>query len=828
MADKEIHRIEGPISSLGNGQIGVESTPDADLGFLMYGGKDWAGGVHKFLDKDRPGSLQTIRLIGPTTTGSEGLLRHATDGWVTGGPITLDDLNDLISDADLSEGHWSRDEVDNYLYPNVNTDTVVVGDGTEANPAYAFDGAIDTGWYTQYGYVSASIAGRTVASITPTGFYGWTDLTHDTFTISTGSNAAIYPELELACTTGPSALGPRIWIRSEGNYAGQQASIVQRARAEFASWSAEAFGDGGTGATTTLAAYSEGNTWLELHCTSTGTATATIYNYARGYTAAGGQAVYKIAAEDPSTGNTQLKMTSINGIFEFQSKGNYILNIQYEAGTEIRNLTEYFIFENEHLSGGANGTTWIKNFVDGMGNMYLENEAVTYAYSIIKAAATAGGANLIVTADGTTSAQSALKRTAADGTSAVIVDSDVSFYDVYMAGSTWGYSYGIPLAESIGEWNSIRTLLGGDGSIFAAILASSGAGGSLDAAYTIGRQIDIDYGAVRMVVGGSGTDVGLQVENLNSSNTSENIGIYNDAALSTGYVMYMQGDQGGDGTDYLEFGHLLWTPGSVTIGHGTGTGDEIRRSYTSYHYRNDAAVPWAAVEMRAEADTAYGQYASVVCRAGNYGAVSANIDLETSGYIGLDCTLAASIEAGGNITFDTDASVRFSDGQRSGSTWTSPYMNLSAGSEWSTMEQVIGSEGTLFAGIIAAASPLVAEDSSEGLSSTTSVFYVEKLSLTTPSLVSGIGYLILWNYELGADAENDVHARVHLNNTTVIGEGYYDNDPYATRYRHIAGHFYSDTLSGVNTIDIDYYRAYGAGSVYIQRARIQVLRVNMS
>lgn len=540
MSDKEIHRIEGPISALGLGQIGVEATPDSDLTYRMYGGKDWAGGVHKFLDKDRPGSLETLRLIGPTTIGDIGLLRHASDGWVTGGPIELDDLNDMISDADLGPAFWARDAIDLYIYPIFAGDTLAVEDGSAVRPTYGFESSLGTGFYY----------------------------------------------------------------------------------------------DSGVG-----------------------------ISYA----------------------------------------GDAILRIDSEINSE----QEYFVFRNERIGGGAVATSWLYNHCDGLGNMYLENVSESNSvYTIIRATASNGYSDLVLAADGDSYAKIAIDRSATDGSSIITVDSEISFYDIYTLGSSWTYSYGIPIAESIAEWNSIRTLLGGDGSLFAAIIAASTGGSpvSLQIAYDNGREIEVDSGSVRIYVPATASTVGLQVENLNSGNTSECVQIFNDATLSTGYAFYFDGDAGGDGTDYLEFGHLLWSPGSVTVGHGTGSGDEIRRSYTSYHYRFDGAVPWASAEMRAEADTGYGQYASVVCRAGNYGAVSANIDLETTGYVSIDSILAISIEAGGNITFDSDAGIRFSDGNRAGSSWGSAYMNFSTGTEWSDIETMAGSECTLLGAILAASS----------------------------------------------------------------------------------------------------------------------------
>lgn len=57
---KRIQRIQGPISALNAGQIGVENTADADLGFKMHGGKDGDGAVTKWLAKDKPARVSEM------------------------------------------------------------------------------------------------------------------------------------------------------------------------------------------------------------------------------------------------------------------------------------------------------------------------------------------------------------------------------------------------------------------------------------------------------------------------------------------------------------------------------------------------------------------------------------------------------------------------------------------------------------------------------------------------------------------------------------------------------------------------------------------------
>ena len=82
---KEILRILGPLTSLGNAQIGCETSNDPVLGFKMWGGKDANGNVSKFLVKDKPASVSTLKAIGATTTGSVGFVKHDENGNFSGG-----------------------------------------------------------------------------------------------------------------------------------------------------------------------------------------------------------------------------------------------------------------------------------------------------------------------------------------------------------------------------------------------------------------------------------------------------------------------------------------------------------------------------------------------------------------------------------------------------------------------------------------------------------------------------------------------------------------------------------------------------------------------
>ena len=127
----EILHIEGVLSSLSKKQIGIEATPDADLGFRMWGGKDndGTGTVTKFLAKGQDAYIDELRLEGPTTIGEIGMLKHDTNGDITGGQITVDYFNtNILSDGPVGGGDVLGSGTANTLA--IWTDTDTIGDST--------------------------------------------------------------------------------------------------------------------------------------------------------------------------------------------------------------------------------------------------------------------------------------------------------------------------------------------------------------------------------------------------------------------------------------------------------------------------------------------------------------------------------------------------------------------------------------------------------------------------------------------------------------------------------------------------------------------------
>lgn len=92
----EILHINALLSTVQNMQFGTEPSNDAQLGFQMSGVKDNLGVVHKFLEKGRNADILALMLSGATTTGSDGLLKHDTDGNVTGGINSVSELEDVV------------------------------------------------------------------------------------------------------------------------------------------------------------------------------------------------------------------------------------------------------------------------------------------------------------------------------------------------------------------------------------------------------------------------------------------------------------------------------------------------------------------------------------------------------------------------------------------------------------------------------------------------------------------------------------------------------------------------------------------------------------
>jgi hypothetical protein len=94
-----IFRIQDAVASINDGQICIEDGNDSDLGFRMFGYKDGNGVTQKCLAKNQDAYIQDLRLSGSTTIGETGLLKHDTNGDVTGGKLSIAELEDLLTES---------------------------------------------------------------------------------------------------------------------------------------------------------------------------------------------------------------------------------------------------------------------------------------------------------------------------------------------------------------------------------------------------------------------------------------------------------------------------------------------------------------------------------------------------------------------------------------------------------------------------------------------------------------------------------------------------------------------------------------------------------
>lgn len=93
MEERPILQIIGALDSIGGGQIANEPAADPLLGFRMWGGKDSAGNITRWLAKGKAGQLLTLQLIGATTYGNGlGIIHHDAAGNLTGGPLTASEV----------------------------------------------------------------------------------------------------------------------------------------------------------------------------------------------------------------------------------------------------------------------------------------------------------------------------------------------------------------------------------------------------------------------------------------------------------------------------------------------------------------------------------------------------------------------------------------------------------------------------------------------------------------------------------------------------------------------------------------------------------------
>lgn len=95
MAPKNIEflQIESVLEALGLKQLAVEASPDTELGFRMWGGKDALGIVTRWLAKNKPGLLYSLRLSS-LTGASESVAKIDENGNIIRGSLDSSDIPD--------------------------------------------------------------------------------------------------------------------------------------------------------------------------------------------------------------------------------------------------------------------------------------------------------------------------------------------------------------------------------------------------------------------------------------------------------------------------------------------------------------------------------------------------------------------------------------------------------------------------------------------------------------------------------------------------------------------------------------------------------------
>ena len=114
-----------------------------------------------------------------------------------------------------------------------------------------------------------------------------------------------------------------------------------------------------------------------------------------------------------------------------------------------------------------------------------------------------------------------------------------------------------------------------------------------------------------------------------------------------------------------------------------------------------------------------------------------------------------------------------------------------------------------------------------GLSTVASTTFTEKLTIDAIGVPAGT-YRIAWNFTwYCTDANNDFRAQVQLNNSTTLWTMQQEPQDVGTDQRHPAAGFAKVVLTaGDHSLDLDYSRSAGTGTVGIANARMEFWRVS--
>ena len=254
---------------------------------------------------------------------------------------------------------------------------------------------------------------------------------------------------------------------------------------------------------------------------------------------------------------------------------------------------------------------------------------------------------------------------------------DDHWRDVHTIGAgDWTWE-GINLSDAPAEWQDFYDVFG-HVSLLAAMAVAGGTGNSLDGAYDfggagVGRAIVADTGAVSITVPLDADNSALYLE---STWTGAPPSTYDNATLYINKEIYSAAAAWADSYSIFLTGadnQIIWSDKALWVGMGDTT-MSAGGGYVSFDEEE------ATIYAR-DATGTLPSYLTLVGGAAGNATIKGNLNTR--------------IYAGSNITF--------SDGYRAGSTYSVAIPFSSSSAEWDALEVLIGSEGSVVAGILAAA-----------------------------------------------------------------------------------------------------------------------------
>jgi hypothetical protein len=246
---------------------------------------------------------------------------------------------------------------------------------------------------------------------------------------------------------------------------------------------------------------------------------------------------------------------------------------------------------------------------------------------------------------------SALYNLVLETTNAGNIDINPSASSVIRFGTNYGSFLHATLA-TVTDWTNFHTTFGSK-SVIEAMLTLSGGGGSqsLDDCYNIGESITVDTSPVTLSVPAGYDMAALSIGRQNTAGTTELFTLLNNSNEGNSNGILFQGNAGGGTTGLNLYGHKIWSAGSITLGHGTGTGDTTRNSLISCQYDDPNAVDSAVAILESTAKADASIYARVKTTAGNYGGIGGFVEVEATGKVSVIGSFI-DIEATGNVNID--------------------------------------------------------------------------------------------------------------------------------------------------------------------------------